>query len=203
MRKWLQPRFLTGAGLFVAGLAWASPWDIDMIDSRAFKTFEWAMRPPRAPEAVQTRVGAIPRPGAVGTYQNDYIAPVDRVADGDRLTNPYAVDTATIVKGATTFQITCAPCHGPEGKGGGPVTHNDPSQNIARFPIPAPMLSGPGAVSAMRADGYIYGTIRNGGALMPAYGVSLTDRERWAVVAYIRTLEGGAYVPPAPAGAPQ
>lgn len=187
-------------GLLVAGIAVASPWDIDMIDSRAVRAYETKMRPPYPPGVVQRADGGIPEAGGVGSYQNDYIPPGDRTnaAVTDTMQNPYPVDDATLAQGARLFQVTCAPCHGIEGKGNGPVTRNDPANNIRRFPIPAPLLSGPGSVSAARSDGYIYLTIRNGGALMPAYGISLTDRERWSIVAYIRTLDGAQYNPPAP-----
>lgn len=196
MRKSLnRTRWVVAAGLFAAGVAWASPWDIDMINGVNFKAFEWKMR--------ATPVGAVQTspwgPKDDGAYQTAYVAPVDRAKpEIDALVNPYPADPANIAEGKHLFEVTCTPCHGPLGKGGGPVTQNDPAQNIRRFPIPAPLLSGPGNVSSLRSDGYIYATIRNGGALMPAYGISLTDHERWSVVSYIRTMEGTAHTPPAP-----
>jgi mono/diheme cytochrome c family protein len=192
-------RLWIGLGLLIAGAAWASPWDIDMINSVTFKAYEWKMRP-MPQESIQRPQGGIPRAKPTGGYQNDYIAAVDRTKpEIDTLKDPYKVDDKTVAGGKKLFQTTCAPCHGVEGKGGGPVTHNDPAKNIRRFPLPAPLLSGPGAVTALRSDGYIYGTIRNGGALMPPYGVALTDNERWSIIAYIRTLEGAQYTPPAAA----
>lgn len=189
-------------GLLIAGAAWASPWDIDMIDSTAFKAYEWQMLLP--PEgSVPREAPSYPRSKPVGYYQNNPILPVDRMkADG--MVDPYASDPKHVQTGSALFLVQCAPCHGLEGKGGGPVTQNDPTANppIRRFPVPAPLLSGAGAVSPSRSDGYIYGTIRNGGALMPAHGLSLTDAERWAIVAYIRTLDGAQYKPPAGAAAP-
>ncbi len=187
-------RLLAGAGLFVAGMAWASPWDIDLVDAYTAKAYEWKMR--------ANPVGAVQRaptgPQTPGAYQVAYVAPVDRATEADALVNPYPADAASLAEGKRLMQTTCAPCHGVDGKGGGPVTHNDPSKDIRRFPLPAPLLSGPGAVSPVRSDGYIYATIRHGGALMPAYGISLTDHERWSIVSYIRTLEGAQYAPPAP-----
>ncbi len=191
-------RWILVAGLLVAGAAWSSPWDVDMVNARAFKAYAWKMRPPIPEGSVQRPAASVSRAKSNGAYQNDYITPVDRTkADG--MADPYAVDAAAVAQGAKLFQVSCAPCHGVEGKGGGPVTHNDPANGINRFPVPAPMLSGDGAVSALRSDGYLYGTIRNGGAIMPRYGVSLTDQERWSVVAYIRTLDGTKYAPPTPA----
>jgi len=190
-----RSRLLVGFGLLAAGVAWASPWDIDMVDSYAFKAYEWKMRPfPVASVQREPVGGKVP-----GAYQTAYVAAVDRAVGADALVNPYPADEAAIAEGKRLMQVTCAPCHGIDGKGGGPVTHNDPAKDIRRFPLPAPLLSGPGAVSAIRSDGYIYATIRNGGALMPGYGISLTDHERWSIVSYIRTLDGAQLAPPTPA----
>lgn len=195
-----RARWGVGLGLLAAGLAWASPWDIDMIDTVQVKAYERPMRTVVPEGSVQrsspTNGG---RPSANGTYQNDYEPTYDRYVDGDKLFTPFGHGEDQAALGKTIFGINCLPCHGPEGKGGGPVTQNDAEKKIARFPVPAPMLSGAGNISALRSDGYLYLTIRNGGAVMPAHAVMLTDKERWSVVSYIRTLEGTAYAPPAPA----
>ena len=187
--------FLAAAGLVVASAAYASPWDIDMINGYSFKAFEWRMR--QAPAASVQRQPEGPR--GVGAYQTAWVAQVDRAnaAQVDALANPFPADEARLAEGKRLCQVTCAPCHGVEGKGGGPVTNHNPAKGLNRFPLPAPVLSGAGAVSAVRSDGYIYATIRNGGALMPAYGVSLTEQERWSIVSYIRTLDGAKYNAPA------
>jgi len=196
-RRW----WLLG-GVLLAGLAWASPWDIDMVDSVGFKAYEWKMLPARVEGTVQRPSGAIPRAYGNGHYQNDYVPEGDRMAPGtDAMHSPYPTDEKTVAKGERLFQVSCAPCHGVKGAGNGPVTYNkpdpDPKKAIRRF-MPAPNLSGPGAITTSRSDEYIYYTIRNGSVMMPRYGVSLTDEERWAVVTYVRTLDGAAYVPPAP-----
>lgn len=188
------------AGLLAAGVAVASPWDVDMIDSRAFKAYKWKMLPAHQEgTAVRPTGGAVTRPRPAGYYQNDFIAPGDRMsAEAAAMTSPYGETEAQLATGELYFRRTCAPCHGLEGKGGGPVTQNNPAEGRRRFQMPAPPLSGQGAVTPLRSDGYIYYTIRNGGAGMPAYGVLLTDAERWAIVSYIRTLDGAKYTPPEP-----
>lgn len=189
------------AGLCAAGVAWASPWDIDMIQSTAYKPYKWQMMLP--PEGSVRREGpSYTRAKGEGYYQNQSIPAIDRMK-ADSLTDPYAKDPKHLETGKKRFEVSCQPCHGIEGKGGGPVTQNDPSASPPRkrFQMPAPLLSGANAVTPKRSDGYIYGTIRNGGAVMPAYGHSLTDEERWAIVAYIRTLDGAAYDNPAAAAA--
>jgi mono/diheme cytochrome c family protein len=63
-------------------------------------------------------------------------------------------------------------------------------------------LAGTAGVARLRTDGWIYLTIRNGGAVMPSYGWAMSDEEMWAVVAHVRTLANGAYAPPAPTPEP-
>jgi len=41
-----------------------------------------------------------------------------------------------------------------------------------------------------RSDGYLYGMIRVGRALMPAYGHQIGHYDRWHIVNYVRTLQG-------------
>jgi mono/diheme cytochrome c family protein len=222
MADWKKrSRWLVGGALFAAGAAWASPWDIDMIDAVMFKGYEWRMKP--QPAAVAARVSTMaPRAREAGYYQNGVVAPVDRrdTAATDALVDPYADDPNHIATGDRMFRVNCAPCHGLEGAGGGPVTTNDVEKGIRRFPMVAPMLSGSSSRVSKLSDGYLYATIRNGGngsagatatrtaveatigAGMPAYGSLLTDAERWAIVAYIRTLPGAAYTPPVPPAEP-
>lgn len=170
--------------------AQAFPWDWDMVDSQFMRAYEWSMM--QLPDA------------AVSI--NRYVPNANRMTpEGQALVNPLGASPSAedIALGKQMFVVYCQTCHGVEGKGGAPVAMNDPAAGIKRYPVPPPMLSGPGSISASRSDGYIYLTIRNGGAIMPKYGPSMEDQEIWATVAYIRTLEGAAYVPPAPVEPPQ
>lgn len=187
MRKKVLALGLSLGALAGSTAAWAFPWDIDMVDAYFYRAYEWVMMKP--PE------GAVSR--------NLYIAPVDRTDPSvASLANPYGAPTdANIKNGERMFKVYCATCHGAQGKGGAEVMRNDPDNGVRRYPVPAPMLSGEGAVSQLRADGYIYLTIRNGAAVMPGYKQALYDHEMWDIVSYIRTLEGGQYNPPPPAPA--
>jgi len=169
-------------GLLGSTPAQAFPWDIDMVDAQFFKAYEWAMM--NLPDGAVT--------------MNRYHENGDRMTpEGQAMVDPYGEPTPKdLASGKRMFDVYCVTCHGPDGKGGSPVTFNDPANNIRRFPIPPPMLSGDGAITALRSDGYIYLTIRNGGAIMPKYGPSMDDREIWDTVAYIRTLPGAQYVAP-------
>ena len=72
----------------------------------------------------------------------------------------------------------CNPCHGPTGSG-----FDSPVGKY--FPRVADLSS----MDVQRhGDGWVYATITNGTDLMPAYRHELDPRERWEVVAFIRTL---------------
>jgi mono/diheme cytochrome c family protein len=102
--------------------------------------------------------------------------------------------------GRTMYDRHCAVCHGVTGAGDGPVVAR-PGED--RYPPIARSLLLEAAVGL--PDGYIYGIIRVGRGLMPAYGGRITHRERWAIVEYVRTLQrqSGATPAQAPVAAPQ
>ncbi|MCB9758685.1 MAG: cytochrome c [Alphaproteobacteria bacterium] len=167
------------------GYPWMT-WFIDMMDAQYVRAYERPMA--QLPEGVVSR--------------NMYVANYDRnTPEGQGLTHKYTVDEDFIAKGEWSFNTYCVPCHNNGGTGMGPVTDNSSGK---RFRIPGVALAGAGGVAKTRTDGYIYLTIRNGGALMPSYSWAMSDEEMWAVVSYIRTLPESKYIPPAPpADAPE
>lgn len=165
-------RWAVAAGALFSTAAWAFPWDIDMVDAQFVRAYEWVMMTP--PEGVVSRDRYRP--------QWNRTTP-----EGQSLRNPFAPDPA---QGKRMFEVYCAACHGERGAGGAPVADHDPAAERFRYQMPPPKLGGPGAVTALRTDGYLYLTVRNGGAIMPSYGSAMSDEEIWAVVAYVRTLPG-------------
>lgn len=158
-------------------------WFTDMMDAQYVRAYERPML--QLPEGVVSR--------------NHYVENHDRMTPaGQALTIPYQADEALLKTGEWNYATYCAPCHNGDGLGMGPVTDN--SNGKRRFQMPGLPLAGPTGVAKTRSDGYLYLTIRNGGALMPSYGWAMDDREMWSVVAYLRTLPDTAYVAPAPAG---
>lgn len=137
------------------------PWSRDMKDQPSVKPQE----APRRPAA-----GTVPREG--------WERPMTREEMAQILTNPVPFTPKSVEEGRRLFEIYCALCHGADGKGMGPVS--------TRF-IPPPDLTAP--MFRQRTDGFIYGTIRNGGALMPPYAEALSSKERWDIVNYLRSLQ--------------
>lgn len=105
--------------------------------------------------------------------QLDSIAPL--------LTNPLQPTPQVLERGRLVYENNCTACHAARGEGNGPVVSPD------KFPF-APAING--AATQARSDGYIYAVIDVGRNLMPPYGARITHLDRWAVVTYVRQLQG-------------
>jgi mono/diheme cytochrome c family protein len=108
------------------------------------------------------------------------------------IANPVAADARSLVNGRKNYQINCAVCHGPAGKGfaEAPVT---------KYGIYAPPLASGNALTL--TDGYMWGVIRNGRGVMPSYN-RIEELDRWDVVNYVRGLQGKFAVGVGPVGLP-
>ena len=112
----------------------------------------------------------------------------DAVRAGEELTSPYALNQSDrISRGEFLFSNFCVHCHGLAALGDGPVTKRG-------FPAP-PSLLAPHAREVK--DGQIFHIITFGQANMPPHGAQIAPEDRWALVAYVRSLQ--AQNPPAPA----
>lgn len=95
--------------------------------------------------------------------------------------NPLPASAEVLELGKRKYEAQCAPCHGLTGAGDGKVgavwLPPPPALNNARF-------------KAM-SDGQMYIRIVRGGAaqgqIMPSYAKKLTEKERWAVVHYVKS----------------
>ena len=179
-------RYLFAAGLvLVMGASTAAfglPWDIDMADGQQVKGYERQMVG-LPPGTVQQAAVESPRGFAVNYRRGS--------PEGDALQAPFPPSEDVLARGKTMYNTYCTPCHGADGVTLGPVAQP------GRYPGVVP-LAGNGGIAKSRTDGWIYLTIRNGGAVMPYYGWAMSDDEIWSTVHYIRTLNGARYVPPAP-----
>lgn len=98
------------------------------------------------------------------------------------LADPTRDTAAKLQRGAAVFTRNCASCHGWSGQGTGP-------EAFALVPAPAD-LEWLRATSKTRGGRYMYWSIAEGGQAfesdMPAYKQTLSKRDIWAVIAYIR-----------------
>jgi mono/diheme cytochrome c family protein len=106
------------------------------------------------------------------------------------------IDPALLARGRQRFIIYCAPCHGWDGSGHGPV--NERAVEVAQHDsgtkwIPAADLHSD-AVRA-RPVGHLFNTITHGIRSMPPYAAQVPVADRWAIVAYVRALQLSGHAP--------
>jgi mono/diheme cytochrome c family protein len=109
------------------------------------------------------------------------------------IANPIVADSRSLTNGRKYYQINCAVCHGPAGKGFAEAP-------ITKYGIYAPPLASGNAATTL-TDGYIWGIIRNGRGAMPSYN-RIEELDRWDVVNYVRGLQGKYVVAIGPVGLP-
>jgi mono/diheme cytochrome c family protein len=122
---------------------------------------------------------------ARGDLQEDDHLYRGRVANDWATTFPMPVTEAMMRRGQERFNIYCAPCHGLDGAGRGPVAAR--AEQIGGPWVPP--LSYHQAQVRDRPHGHIFNTITNGIRTMPAYGPQIPAADRWAIVAYVRALQ--------------
>ena len=95
--------------------------------------------------------------------------------------NPLPDDEATFARGREAFLKTCAPCHGPNGDGNGIAA-------AALKPPPANFRDGKRIRG--RPDDVLFWEISTGipDSAMPAFGATLSEEERWAILRFLRRL---------------
>lgn len=163
---WLVLPFFVSLPLSMVSLAYGLPWNTDMY----WHPFRTASKGPHPP-AQHT----VPITGIEPSLSSRLPA---RIKAGMTLDNPVPVTPRSVQNGASLFQIYCTPCHGPHGRGDGPVVGKTaPSSDLHTDRI------------KQRPDGYLYATIRAGGFIMPSYKHVLSSQERWDLVNYIRHVQ--------------
>ena len=100
----------------------------------------------------------------------------------DSLTNPVPATAESLARGEQLYERVCIVCHGPDGAGTTAYIF-EVHPYLATYPLTA-------ETTVARSDGYLYGMIRVGRALMPAYGHQISHYDRWHIVNYVRQMQG-------------
>lgn len=140
--------------------------------------------------------GTIPR-GVVPMIFKDTVD--DRQNAGRRLKNPLAATRANLDRGREVYSNFCLHCHGPLGRGDGPVAQ--------RAPLGMSLL---GTQTRKRPDGELFHIITYGRLYMPPHRGMIDAEDRWAAILFVRELQGQeseaaeteASAAPQPAGGP-
>jgi S-disulfanyl-L-cysteine oxidoreductase SoxD len=156
-------------------LAQAWPWSKDMSEQISVKPQESV--DPKNPGMATYPEHSVPVPGTTAFFKDH------DMESAEKLKNPVAADAKSVELGGRLFGIYCTPCHGYKGKGDGLVGKK---LILQPFDLTADMTK-------QRTDGYIFGMMTFGGAIMPPYANDLSPLERWHVVNYVRKVlqQGG------------
>jgi mono/diheme cytochrome c family protein len=128
--------------------------------------------------APQFQDGRAMRPRPVGVVAVDW-AP-------DAPTFPMPITRAVLERGRDRFVVACAPCHGLDGDADTPVAHAMQRRRPPSLHEPRIAALTPAAMHRVIVDGY---------GVMPSYAALLARDDRWAVIAYVRTLELAWHAP--------
>lgn len=92
---------------------------------------------------------------------------------------PFAIGREELVRGQQRYNIYCTPCHGKIGDGNGMVVQRGLRQAASYHQ------------DRLREEklGYFYDVITNGFGAMQGYAEQIPVRDRWLIVAYVRTLQ--------------
>lgn len=108
------------------------------------------------------------------------------------LVNPVPADAASLARGEQMYLRMCAVCHGDAGVGAQAYIAD-------KHPMLVAYNLSDARISAY-TDGFLYGKIRVGGPIMPAYAHQIAHIDRWHIVNYMRELQRRAGNAPAGAG---
>lgn len=131
-----------------------------------------------------TSIGGIPDyefGGQTGYYYSGHVG--DYFGNGmpEELKLAEENAAALIHRGKERYGIYCTVCHGASGNGQG-VTSNYGVPGIANLQLAS-------FHAESYPDGRLFNTITNGKGMMSGYGYNIPVQDRWAIVAYVRTLQ--------------
>jgi hypothetical protein len=125
-----------------------------------------------------------PVPGTIPVgYLKDDTAFYTGQENGFYVNNPLPITKELLIRGQEKYDIYCAPCHDRTGSGRGIVSVRSQGW-IANSLLDERIIE--------HADGELFDVISNGARSMPGYRWQIQERDRWAIVAYMRVLQRAA-----------
>lgn len=150
---------------------------------RRIGDFPMEVGPARLPTPQPDPYKARPTPTVTmenGKIKQQWPAP----AEAATLSNPAKNRPEMVKLGKELYEQRCLDCHGREGKGNGYM-----STQLKREGQPIAPTNLTSQMVQANTDGELFWKITNGKSPMPASRVRFSDEERWAIVAYLRTLK--------------
>jgi len=130
------------------------------------------------------------RPLVAGTVPTGYTRTNHKLEplisfDPNADTLPFLLTSEVLERGRERYNIYCSACHGLTGEGNGMVVQRGFSRPPSYF---EPRLR-------QAPLGHFYDVIKNGYGAMASYAVQVEPQDRWAIAAYVRTLQVSRSVP--------
>jgi mono/diheme cytochrome c family protein len=98
----------------------------------------------------------------------------------------FEVTPEAMERGQGQFDVFCAPCHGYDGRGNGPVHQRAEDIGSPSWLPPTNIHDG---YVVIQPHGQLFNTISHGIRSMPAYRAQIEEDDRWAIVLYLRALQ--------------
>ncbi|MBX5438398.1 MAG: cytochrome c [Thermoflavifilum sp.] len=157
----------------------------DMYYSRAYDAYSVNLVFPDSMSSRPPVPGTVPRGHTVNAHE---LLPFNlphsdsAYAVSGQVKNPLPVITqATLEEGQRLFNIYCAICHGEQLDGQGPLYKS------GKFPVQPANFHLPQYLKM--PEGTMFYSVTYGKNLMGSYASQLSERQRWEVIAYIKSVQ--------------
>ena len=165
--------FILHPSFFIAAGCNTGSYPLDVFPEMHYQPSHRALEPRR----LSPPDGAVPVSGAAPRLTFDQAAGLE---------NPVARTPESLERARRVYQVNCAVCHGPDGRGGGVLAPY--YARGAAAPVPPTDLASP-RVRA-RTDGQLWWIVRHGLGNMPPFEDLLAEDEVWLAVRFIREVQG-------------
>jgi mono/diheme cytochrome c family protein len=147
----------------------------DMHDAPRYEAFEASSTFP------DNRASRTPPAGTVarGWLRDDEALYTGKIAGVPVDEFPFPIGREELARGQQRFNIYCTPCHGRLGDGNGMVVQRGLRQAASYHQDRL----------RQEKNGYFFDVITNGFGAMQGYAEQIPVRDRWLIVAYVRTLQ--------------
>ncbi len=156
----------------------------DMYYSRAYETYS-------STEALQkegVHYTSMPVPGTMARDDvNPYPLKNDSAgyAQSAMIKNPLDSGSINMVESERLYLVNCAICHGSKLDGNGPLWKG------GNGPFPAAPKNFMDATMKQMTEGTMFHSVTYGKNLMGSYASQLNVKQRWMVIAYVKSKQGG------------
>lgn len=160
----------------------------DMTYSRAYETYS------TSEEEMQNKgihYNALPVTGTIARG-DEMPFPLSQDKPGDttnyfasrQIKNPLSIDSIDKTEAERLYLVNCGICHGPKLDGNGPL------YNGGQGPFPSAPKNFMDPLVKTMPEGQMFYSITYGKNMMGSYASQLSTKQRWMVIAYIKSKQG-------------